>query len=179
MFKAFITIVILSTSVVASASTIGNTIRDAKGNLAIMNYEEAAAFCDARQARLPTVREFASLSTEMGAKGIRETKYLNLSYNDSAVQREVDANSLDHFWSITKPGPAGEPVIDFYYSHEGYNFQNPEQWSNLWFWTSSVAPDIWARKSWKSMWTWTSGTGSVVSEWRLPDRKLAVRCIFD
>ncbi len=166
-------------STTASALSIGNTVRDLQGQPIFMTYEEAANYCQNNQMRIPTAREFAELSQSLGAKGIRETKYPGVAYDDSRLTNEFYQSSLyqEHFKRIFKQSLSGLIEVDFYYSDSGYDFNSKESWENLWIWTSSVHPSIYYKPIPDLMKTWQSSIGNFV--WARQSEPHAVRCIQD
>lgn len=176
MNKIFLAIAVFSVS--ASAATIGETVRDANGLVKIMTYDAADSFCKARGGRLPTQREFAEYSSPMGAK-IRETMFPGINFNDPRVQAEHQKNNQDSFWVELKVDNSGQPVVDFYYSNDGYRTSEPEAWDNVWFWTSTVLPNLYHVGPLDSRAIWTSSTGYILSDTSSQNRKNGVRCIQD
>jgi hypothetical protein len=176
MIKIFLAMAVSSFSVLASAATIGDTVRDVNGLVRTMTYADADFFCNAQGERLPTQREFAEFSKLKGAK-IRETSFPGINFNDPRVQSEHQKNNQDAFWVKLKVDSLGEPVVDFYYSNDAYRTSELEAWDNIWFWTSTVLPNLYHVGPLDSKAIWTSSTGYILSDTSSQNRRNAVRCI--
>jgi hypothetical protein len=108
----------------------------------MMNHMAAEDYCRQIGASLPDVREFALFAKQNGAKGIRETKYPGVPYDDERVRQELDqaqregyADQSDYIGNLISEGSiTSNTYIQFYYSVDGYRMPN-QQYSEK-FWTS-------------------------------------------
>jgi len=163
------------------AVEIDSTEKDIDGRVVFLNFDDAKSYCAGLGKRLPTAREFAEFSMSLGAAGIRETQYPGISLQHPKVQAEINGNNYrEQYWPIDKPDNNGIAVIDFYYRNHGYNFPDPEEWMNLWFWTSSISPDPYGRTfPWITVWAWQSSVGNFISADCTENEKRAIRCARD
>jgi hypothetical protein len=105
-------------------------------NVCFMSQKNAIQYCQDQKQHLPTAREIIGYTTIHGGRGIVETAFPEVDYNDPRVKNEWDQNALV---GVLRRGQAGVISIDFYVDPTGYSIPNPEV-GQLWFWTSDVYP---------------------------------------
>lgn len=101
--------------------------KDERGNIRNLNQLEAMSAC-ATGFRLATVREAAQIIQNQGGKGI-----LELNLNGNLSEFYSPGQMLNKISGINPGGQRDE----FYYSNVGYQVPKNE-FSNNWFWTSSI-----------------------------------------
>ena len=115
--------------------------KNSDGKLRYFNQNEAIRFCadKGKGVHLPSMREYAELAKARGARGLRETAFLDAPYNDPKVIAEREQNGRDGYTVIYKMSVDNRFVVDFYYNRMGYQ-KPPADDGIFWFWTSSEAP---------------------------------------
>lgn len=139
-----ITLMSLFTSVFAQLATADEIAKDrivkhSDGSIAYLPLSQAKAFCDEHGLHLPTAREVALLAQSLGAKGILETSFTDISVKMNEVKTEILEKKAQGYYPIYKLNSQRQTVVDFYYSEEGY--VRPEgDTGKYWFWTYSLQP---------------------------------------
>jgi hypothetical protein len=138
--KPILISVFLMTSLVfaAGAPRLGDIPRDPDGSVSFMSEPDADQYCRSQGTRLPTIRELALYAQSLGALGIRETTHIGEVETDSAVQTEIAQMKGDGYEAIFTLNSAGQPTVDFYFSHSGYRAP-PGDLGAFWLYSSSVA----------------------------------------
>jgi hypothetical protein len=89
------------------------------GDVCYMRLDDAEAYCQAHDERLPTARELAHLAVTLGAKGIKEiSAFANIEAASKAGYQLVVAKDIS--------GKADQ----FYYNNSGSTYQGPGLWSS-------------------------------------------------
>jgi hypothetical protein len=93
---------------------------DTNGNALHMSNEGSEKYCRAQGARLPNARELALHAQSLGARGIRETAFPDVSEKDAHVSEEMRLMHGDGFIPIERANSAHQLTVDFYYNKTGY-----------------------------------------------------------
>lgn len=121
----------------AEGAKLGDIAKTPNGKAIQMNHYEAEKYCKAQGSRLPTPREFAREVQRLGARGIEETKYPNLSADTNEVQFEEYQMIKAGYDTVHAKTPVGMTVVDFYFKRDGY--QRPSgDLGNHGFWSSAI-----------------------------------------
>jgi len=113
------------------------------GKVAQVSYSEAEEYCKSQSMRIPTAREWAALSVQHGAKGLRKTKYPALSNSDEKVSKEAEKNEKQGYYPTNVINKDKISVVDFYFNESGYHSTKDlkdsvsQMW---WYWTSTEHP---------------------------------------
>lgn len=75
--------------------------------------------CKEEGMRLPNARELAEFAIQLGAKGIKETRFPGASSDNVVVQEEVKEMAISGFKPVYKINK-DEKVVDFYFNNAGY-----------------------------------------------------------
>lgn len=157
-------------------SRMTETVQDSFGNFYKVTYEVADTYCSKQSMRIPTAREFAQFSQELGAKGILETKYPNTSVSNFNVKLEIYWNYKNNFVPIYKKTLDGTVVVDFYFNNSGYKFDSPETKQAIDIWTSSLEPSPVSEKVPPENLVWVSNDGHLTTR---TENLHSIRCLRD
>lgn len=116
------------------------TFKPKSNQVCHMNHYDAERYCHNQGAWLPSVRELALVSKDMGARGIRETAHNTAAKTDPSVQTEIMQMEADGYYPIYTINETNQPTVAFYFNYT--NYQRPR--GNLGkynFWTSSINPE--------------------------------------
>jgi len=118
----------------------GDLVKESDGSIRRMNQYQAEQYCKDNNSRLPSARELALLSQSLGAKGILDTAFAEVSVENGYVVTEISRMWGDGYYAIYRKNKSYEKVVDFYFNDTGYQAPQGEQ-GNEWIWSSSVHPD--------------------------------------
>ena len=131
--KAFIALAFLFSTMV-QAVELEDYPRDSEGDLLLLHFEQAQAFCEARGTRLPTIREYMDFATKYGNK-IRETAFPSERQGKALIEERI-RNAAEGYFAVFN----GKSRVDFYFNPREYSYPGRSILETIGHWTLSRNP---------------------------------------